>query len=687
MTSFQLRTVVLLPLTALFFREAAWGTQAAGSNRSRVLQNVSEALAVSSSGRFALARQTLEYSLAGCPAGPSGRECRLLYASGLGSLLYRQAALDRQNRDSLYLGSVAYYDRLLTEAPDNSEAIYGKALSYRALGPHEWMEPFFRNAPKADPGRRGLYLTFLGDYYAAEGRWPQAAEVYRQAVQQDADEDGARSGLIDALAALGGPATLELLQYGKDWEVRYPGSAADAYGAILTGSFRPGGQRDAIADSAVVGLVRTQARNRLTVGKTPPAVDTGWTPVREIRVFLQTAAPEAAPWWGQGAERQSALAQAALAGGRVGVTEGKYDVAERIWTEGVRLARRSSAVSLDLERELATLYFRQPALDPGRKKFDALEQEIFAGKFGALATGDLEAAQRYHTTLALIYVARGVWGGTYARNAGQQLTWALDKAEERRQRQQFYQPLPELRQLLAHGLDSLKSYGEAGRRYAAAAAAFLDTDDLDAADSAVQNGKRLAADVTGPARVLALRSDLAHSVETASRCSPGSIAAIVGPGNSDFFSRQRFKILADCSKVDPRFSRQYAIAAFRLVDSARVTLVGGSDVVRFERVMSTLLEPFGVAFQAAHLDPVPPSGGPSIQVSLPGETTPLWVAAALDDVIAARVVAELGAGVNPFPITVSSGVLSIPASAAALPGLLKRLQGVTGVREVRVRQG
>jgi tetratricopeptide (TPR) repeat protein len=653
-----------------------------------VLHTVNEALAESDTGRFALARQKLERSLAKCETGPAGRECRILYASGLGSMLYRQGAVDRKNRDSLYRGAVAYYDGILKEAPDNSEAVYGKALSYRALGPHEWMEDFFKQAPRLDPGQRVLYFTFLGDYYAAERRWSEAVGAYEQAVQQDADNDGARSGLIDALASLGPQAVHELLQYARDWEVRYPGSAAEAYRAVLRGSFGPEGQRDAAADTAIVGLVRAQARSRLTVSEVPPGVSADWTPIRELHAFLSTPKPDAAPWWMQGAERREVLAQAALAVGRAAVGAGDYDVAELLWTQGVKLARRSSTVSLDLQRELALLYFRQPALDPDRYKFDALEQKIFEGKFGALAAGDLEAAQRYHTTLGLIYVERGVWRSpNYARNAEQQLTWALDKADERQRIQRFYQPLPELRQLLAHGLDSLGSRREAARGYAEAAAAFLDADDLGAADIAMRSATRLDGDATGAARVLALRSELARGGETAAEaCTAERIATIRGGGNADFFARQRFKVQADCVKAGPASrKRENAIAAFRLVDSAGVTLVGGGDVARFERVMITLLDPFGVSFQTAHLDPAPAPGGPSIQVSLPGETRPLWEAAALDDVIAARVVAELGTAVTPFPIAVVAGVLSVPATPEVPPGLLKRLEGVPGVRVVQTR--
>jgi tetratricopeptide (TPR) repeat protein len=674
--------------------DGAWGTQATQTARARVIGNVNEALAVSDSGKFAQARRNLQQSLTACPAGPAGRECRILYSSGLGSLLHRQAAVDRRNRDSLYLGAVAYYERILKEAPDNSEAIYGKALSYRALGPQEWMEPFFKQAPSLDAGRSALYYTFLGDYYAAGQRWPNAVEAYKRAVQQDAGEEGARSGLIAALAAQGPQTSRELLQYARDWQARYPGSAADAYRAALRSSFSQG-PGDAAADVAVVGLVRTQARNGLTLGEVPPGVSTDWTPVRELRAFLSESRPEAAPWWMQGQERREGLAQAALAAGRDAASEGKYERAELIWTQALKLVYPPAVVLLDLNRELALLYFRQPRLDPDQRKFDALEQRLFESKGEALAGGDTEAAQRYHTTLGLIYVERGQWEGQiFAHGARQQLTWALDKADQHR-RPSFYQPLPELRLLLAHGLDSLRRPG-AARRYAEAAMAFLDTDDFGAADSAARKATRLDWDATAPTQVLVLRSQLARGGRAAvEACTTERIATIGRVGNAEyavrqrlaeFLARQRFKILADCVKAGPsNRRREKAIAAFRLADSA-VTLVGGGDLVRFERVMTTLLDPFGVSFEAAHLDPAPPWGDQYIQVSLPGETRPLQVAAALDDVIAARVVAELGSSVKPFPIAVSAGVLTVPATPGVAPPVLQRLKKVTGVREVRARK-
>lgn len=657
------------------------------NSRAVVLRNVNSALTVASAGRFTEARANLESQLAKCGTAADGRDCRILSASGLGAVLLQQGAADQRNRDSLYTASVAYYDLVLREAPNNADAVYGKALAYRSLGPHEWMEPFFRQAPSLDTTRAALYLTFQGDYLAATKRFPEAVVVYRAAVRQDTDNDGARGGLVDALAAVGLSSSLELVQLARGWEAQYPESALNAYRAVLVSSFAPGGQRDALADSAMVGLVRVQSRTRLAVAAVPREVSATWTPVREIRSFLDKATVDVAPWWRLGPEREIALAQAAHAGARAAASAGRYALAESLLTEGVRIAKRMSTVSLDLQRELAFLYFQHAELDPNHRKFDALEQDIFDGKMGALQSGDLEAAQRYHTTLGLIYAGRGVWtSAAPARNAVQQLSWALDKAEERRERQRFYQPLPELRQLLAHSLDSLGRRGEAAQSYTEAARALLDVDDFAAADVAARNASRVGGEVSvaGATRVLALRSDLARGGNAArSACTADRLSALTRSGDAAFVARQRFKVLADCAAIDPPVAvRGHAIIAFKLVDSAGITLVGGNDVARLERIMRTMLQPFAVAPQSAHLDQAAAPAGPFIQVSLAGETVPFWYAASLDDVIAARVVSVLGAVARPFPITVSAGILMIPRSAGLSPQLMSRLKSVAGVRGV-----
>ena len=651
------------------------------SNRELILHSVSNALATAERGNFAAARSSLERSLAQCGSAPQNRECRVLYASGLGSLLQHQAGADVESRDTLYTQAVAYYDRILQEVPNDPEAVYGKALAYRGLGPRESMESFFVQAPALDSARSALYLTFKGDYYAGVRRWPEAAEAYRAAVQRDGDDDGARSGLIDALEALGSSSKPELLGLAKDWERRYASSSAEAYRTVLALSFAPGGARDSIADAAMVGLVRLQSRERLAVGAVPDPVSVTWTPVREIRGFLTTASTQTAPWWRETAERTNALAQAALAGGRAAAGVPNYELAERLWREGVAFAPRLSATSLDLQRQLALLYSNQKTLDPQGRKFDALEQDIFSDKMGALSVGDLEAAQRYHTTLGLIYLERGVWRNQQrARSAEQQFTWALDKADERLQRERFYQPLPEIRMLLAHHFDSVGNKPLAARRYGEAARGFLDLDDLEGADSAMRRAGALGNETPDVTRALALRSTLARG--DVSACGAQRLASL-STGDKGFGTRQRFKLLADCAKLDAGRARTYATQAFVLVDSAHIGLVGGADVARFERVMATVLGPFGMTFHPEHLDPfASPNAAQAIRVSLPGETVPFAYTAQSDDVIGARVAAALR-DVRPFPMEVAAGVVSIAPPARPSPDVLARIRQVAGVKTVK----
>jgi hypothetical protein len=371
----------------------------------------------------------------------------------------------------------------------------------------------------------------------------------------------------------------------------------------------------------------------------------------------------------------------------------RYDRAERFWVEGLNIAQRTSPLGLELQRELAVLYFHQPTLDPGRRKFDALEQNLFMDKGAVIAGGNLEATQRYHTTLGLIYLERGVWQSErYARNARQQFTWALETADLRRGNGNFHQPMPEIRQALARGLDSLGSRSEAGQRYLEAARDFLDVDDLDAAARAAENAIRLGQSAAAVQWVVALRSDIARSPDSLmSVCTGPRVATLAPGGDASFAARQRFKVFSDCSRAgQPAGDMRHAIAAFELVDRGEATLVGGGDVERFQRVMRSVLTPFGVTFRPGHLDAEPAPSGPRLMVSLPGETSPRWYTASRDDMIAARVAAALHGSVSPFPITVVDGDLSIPRDVVVPPEVMQRLRTIRGVlfvRPVSARRG
>jgi hypothetical protein len=621
MTTFPLQCFgVVTWLMAAAVSQEAYARQAdlpaAVVRRDRAVVSVRDAFALHSKGQFGTARASLDEALNDCGAGADGRDCRAVVVAGLGSLLQRQAAADQPNAESLIQEAVGYYDRVLAENPSQRDALYGKALAYRGLGPQESQESFFADAAGRDSSRLAVYYSFQGDYYSASRRWPEAAAAYRHALEVDPANDGARSGLVEALGAGGRRGAGELLAQGRAWSVRYPASAARAYGAALVGAFAGGAPVDSIADQAYVGLVAAQSRSGRSPWRLPAGVPADWSPPQELRAFMANPVPAAVPWWSRTADRRRVLAQAALSQGRQALSEGDVAKAERIWTGAATAAEPTSSASLDLQRELAVLYFQQPALDPGGRKFAALEHQIFAGKMGALNAGDLEAAQRYHTTLGLIYAERGVWQSTnFARNARQQLTWALAKAEERESRERFYQPLPELRLLLARG------GGPGGpRSYVAAANAYLDADELAAADSAFRSaGVR--------SELLALRTRLAEGgASAASACGPAALGQLRALTDRGFATRQRFKILADCAGLRAVAERRAnAMNAFRLVDTSRITLVGMADVARLERVVTTILGGEEPVAHAPQLEVSAARTGLSIPVSLPGETRPLWL--------------------------------------------------------------
>jgi tetratricopeptide (TPR) repeat protein len=620
MTTFFLRSLcAVAPLLA----GAAWqeasaqqtGLPAAVVRRDRAVVSVRGAFALHAKGQFGTARASLDEALNDCGDGTDGRDCRAVVVAGLGSMLQRQAAADQPNAESLIQEAVGYYDRVLAEDPSQRDALYGKALAYRGLGPRESQESFFADAAGRDSSRLAVYYSFQGDYYAATRRWPAAVAAYRRALDVDPGNDGARGGLVEALGAGGRRGAGELLAQGRAWSVRYPASAARAYGAALVSAFAGGAPVDSLAEQAYVGLVAAQSRSGRSPWRLPAGVPADWSPPQELRAFMSNPVPAAVPWWSRTAERRRVLAQAALSQGRQALSEGDVAKAERIWAGAATAAEPTSSASLDLQRELAVLYFQQPTLDPDGRKFAALEHQIFAGKMGALNAGDLEAAQRYHTTLGLIYAERGVWQSTnFARNARQQLTWALAKAEERESPERFYQPLPELRLLLARG-----SAGGA-RAFLAAANAYLDADELAAADSAFRSAGVQS-------ELLALRRRLAGGGAGAARdCGPAALGRLRTLTDRGFATRQRFKILADCAGLRAVAERRaHAMHAFRLVDTSRITLVGMADVARLERVVTMILGGEEPGTHAPQLEVSAARTGLSIPVSLPGETRPLWL--------------------------------------------------------------
>src|SRR5271165_1064644 len=65
---------------------------------------------------------------------------------------------------------------------------------------------------------------------------------------------------------------------------------------------------------------------------------------------------------------------------------------------------------LGLYENLAALYQSIPDLDPGGTKLKRMVQQLFEGKWMYIRQKNREATQAFHTTLAIIFLARGELG-------------------------------------------------------------------------------------------------------------------------------------------------------------------------------------------------------------------------------------------------------------------------------------
>ncbi|HSQ31974.1 MAG TPA: hypothetical protein VLN49_19085 [Gemmatimonadaceae bacterium] len=644
-----------------------------------VRTTVTDALARRQSAGFAATRKSLESVRVSCALSDSPAGCRSHVDYSLGYLYQTEGSRVDAGRDTLLGRAMQYYDSALAADPNNRAALYNKALSVRDLGTRAAPEPFLREAAVRDPARSSTYLALLGDYFWDQARWRDAVGAYRGALDADPENAATRAALVQCYRRWRDPSVLpELLNVGDSWQVRFPESAADAYRAVIQRALagaRPGEEPE-IAARAIVKLVSVQDRFGDTLLARSPT-DTSalgrWTPLLQFEAFLRTASIDSAPWWSTG-DRRQALARAALVRGSEASANGDDARAERLWTAGVSLAARRSRESVDLQRELALLYSRRPEIDRGGDKFRRIEDQIFVEKGAALASGDLEAAQRFHTTLFLIYSQRGIWRSPYpARNALDQLTWALRAADERATSEHFYQPLPELRERLATVLDSLRQNRTGARDMAIAAVrAWLDADDPESAQRSARLARRLGADV----QLAALDALIARRTRAAASCDRSTFTALEPAA---FAARQRFKLYADCGAN---------AGAFAIADTPGFTLIGIEDVLRFERAASGLLASVGMPpLHAGHLEPAQPDRD-AIPVALATETMPRWLDLEPDERLALRAIVALGDAATGARMRVESGNIEITSGTRPIgAATLDRLRALPGAKLVGLARG
>jgi len=542
-----------------------------------------------------------------CRSGAQEQPCRLLLTYSMGWLAQQQGDTERAR---------TYYKRVLNEAPSNGAALNNLALLDVAAGQGADAEALWTRAIAGDPAHAGQWALQLGDYYSRCGKYSDAVRQYQLAADKLPDAETPRRRIVETYVRMPEDSLSGLATQAFSWEALFPSTTRLAYELLVRRGFA-----GPLSDQVLLRWISLISEHDRVTEETLAIAPSGWktAPVNELRSYLKdpTASNFHWNWWRQSPVRISTTLELASATGKKMLRETR-DATKTgsCWEAALNWVSNPDALMgalgsdstptgltalLDLNQNLASLYYHYPSLDPSGRKLDRIVTGLFESKGVFISRGDWEATQSYHTTLALIYADRGIWnpkpGSSYGASAIFQLRAALDDADRRFHdpQQRFFQPLPELKEKLAEGYVQTNQPQSAAEQYLRATAAYLDVDALAAAQKTLSKARELKAT---PATTDQLRSILDTRYKllrgTPTEISPEKTPWLFRPAgliDQQFLKRQTFKISVDSAisgGVQAGPTEAQTIEAYQLATQQQVPLVGMGDLIRWQRLESQL---------------------------------------------------------------------------------------------------
>ncbi len=675
-------------------------------------------------GQWAAAQATLEAASARCGDADAGRSCRLLVLYSQGYLAQREA-LRRPDAAAALLATAAdRYAAVLAVAPAHEATLKNLALVDLGLDRTDAAEAVLKTAVAADRSGTGRAALQLGQLYRDTGRFDEALAAFESAGAAAPTDPAPREAIVALYATVPerAPALMDKL---VAWEPVFPAVADTGYRQILAQA-----PQTELGERAVVNWVSLVARQGWVSPSTFAGLPMAWAPVAEAARFVadpETAIPGGG-WWGSRPLRRSVLAQLSLVAATAPAAQADPRRALRRLQVGLQVCPGYEEYQYDLQMKAAwptrmelaratlSLLSRQPELDPGEKLQRWLILELFQGKAGAYRSQDLAAMQRFHTTLGRWYAARGEWspdthagyggGSASSTNALFQLEQAIADAGQRAARGEPYQPLQLEKALLATGYEKVGKPAQARSTYLDAAAAFLDTDDLDAARDALQAARRLGATPGGTGdgatadllqRIVATRQALAADSV------PPDFETLAGqrwldqPLTLSVAPRQRFKTLADLAlraREDGQAELAVARAGLAFETSLSLkSLVGTADLVRLQQVQALTTARANLGERGtAQVTPVRAAaeGGKAWGLYVPAASQSNYVVVGSDALLAGQIDARIRASaalagkVSGFKVEAGKVDLYIPAADDAAAKAAHQLTDLQGVRSLLV---
>lgn len=734
----------LLCLALLFALRPANAQRGSNSNVDALL---SRAARLAEAGDFSAAESILEDARSGCTARDKG--CLEKIVGFEASLAERQrAANPGPDQKQALEHSVERFERVLEDAaPARSGPVLENLASLKyKLGESGEAAAYLERAITDDPPRAPQYQASLEDLRLSEGDWAGARDAYRAALQGDPDSQIARQRLVQTYAGDETSSPQDLMPKLEEWEAAYPEVAKDGYAVVIRRGYEDDAQ---MADQALLRWTRLLAEEGSISPKSLETLPARWESesLAGLREYLNDPQqrPSGGNWWLADLERRIVLARVALAvGGDYQLGKGSPPWSERCWNAGLEIApeyeryhyegKSAPLVRLDLHTALYSLYVDHGEdLENAKGERIRIEQQIFSEKAKAYELGDLEAIQRHHSALGILYAELGWWQyqdrrdyplpSPYRRfaHAFFQLESAIRVARSREDQGVPYQPLATEKSLLAKGYGEKEQLDKAVPQYLEAVQAFLDADLLGEAAKALQALARLPVELSSrqAASRAALEGVLARrrlTEETGERL----LAAVRNELNrsdsgderlTGFQRRQQFKAAADFAislrgeaaegtdvRLAPGFGPAVSLAskAVRLVSaSTSFNLVGSRDLKRLRQCAGIVDEGLGseltqILTRLGKVDS-DESGYASPKLSVPGALAGSRALIPAEAVLAARIVPALDLQ-EWLPADVSlriegSTIVGGPLDPRSLQArrLKDRIASVDGVGEVVFR--
>jgi Tfp pilus assembly protein PilF len=647
-----------------------------------------EALKSSQAGDPSRAIEIASAALQDCSADEAGSACRELLNYTIGYIYQREAqiAANSADREHALTSATESYRAALKDDPNNTTIHFNLGLALISSGNQAAAISELQKAAQADP-TQWQYSIKLGDIQQQQKNWTAAMQAYTQAAESAPGVNAPLQRILEITKRGHGLTSAELQSHCEQWEILHPDISANCYEQLIKMTYQ---QNNAAAENALIAWLGVVSRQEKIDQQLLDALPKDWKTAAMpplTAVLRGSLVGLVNNWWTQARTRSEVWARLLLSVGQESSSEPRK--MESIWQTALSTVRdeHRSASSLELRRALALLYASHADLDPTGNKLNGLVEQIFIDKMGAIESEDLEAEQRYHTVLALIFAGQQKWGqDDNSHSAAFQARRAIEVADERYQKEGIYQPLPEIKELRVKIYEATGRTTEAQKARWDAALAHMDSDQLDRAGKAIQALQPPEGfDKAQLDTLLKLRRDAgtASAEQKASLITALSTLSARTGVSSDFVQRQQFKALADLVGGGPGApsepdSVRAALAAFSLTVDKHVPLIGVNDLSRWQAVQRRLINSVGGRSETIQVRPG--GGGSTLKLSLPASTVPQNVEVTSQTLQAAHVVQVLG----PEKVVQYSRSMSLSGGKLATPEASPEMRQKLEMRGVKV---